>query len=136
MYLIAIPSLPKLLFVLCAMLSAVQIRRYPKFDYDSGCLIIINAWTQNPRGRNRQCISENARHLFNTIISLIHKKKKARTWREPCTYSFHMGKRVEVKRIAHGKPLDNVPDFSHLQTNKPSIDWATGYTDYPLAKYD
>ena len=41
-----------------------------------------------------------------------------------------------VKRIAHGKPLDNAPDFPHLQTNKTSGDWATGYTDYPLAKYD
>ncbi|KJA24132.1 hypothetical protein HYPSUDRAFT_136934 [Hypholoma sublateritium FD-334 SS-4] len=41
-----------------------------------------------------------------------------------------------VKRVKHGKPLDNAPDFPHLQTNKTSTDWAAGYTDYPLAKYD
>ncbi|KAF8882047.1 flavoprotein NADH-dependent oxidoreductase [Gymnopilus junonius] len=40
-----------------------------------------------------------------------------------------------VKRMEHGKPLDNVPDIQHLQTNKHSGDWSTGYTDYPLAVY-
>ncbi|KAF4610691.1 hypothetical protein D9613_007104 [Agrocybe pediades] len=40
-----------------------------------------------------------------------------------------------VKRVLHGKPLDNVPDFAHMQTNKNSGDWATGYTDYPTAVY-
>ncbi|KAF9053234.1 hypothetical protein BJ165DRAFT_1364570 [Panaeolus papilionaceus] len=38
-----------------------------------------------------------------------------------------------AKRVAHGYPLDNVPDVPHLQTNKTSIDFATGYTDYPFA---
>ena len=41
-----------------------------------------------------------------------------------------------VKRVKHGKLLDNVPDFEHLQTNETSTDWAVGYTDYPLAKYE
>ncbi|CAA7267227.1 unnamed protein product [Cyclocybe aegerita] len=40
-----------------------------------------------------------------------------------------------VERIAHGKPLDNIPDIKHLQTNKDSGDWATGFTDYPRAVY-
>lgn len=40
-----------------------------------------------------------------------------------------------VKRVRHGKPLDNVPDIQHLQTNKTTTDWRTGYTDYPLADY-
>ncbi|PPQ80353.1 hypothetical protein CVT25_003636 [Psilocybe cyanescens] len=40
-----------------------------------------------------------------------------------------------AKRIEHGKPLDNAPDIPHLQTNKTSGDWATGYTDYPAATY-
>ncbi|KAF8882046.1 hypothetical protein CPB84DRAFT_1751013 [Gymnopilus junonius] len=40
-----------------------------------------------------------------------------------------------VKRVEHGKPLDNAPDMQHLQTNKDSGDWSTGYTDYPLAVY-
>ena len=40
-----------------------------------------------------------------------------------------------VKRVEHGKPLDNVPDIPHLQTNKTSGDWRTGYTDYPVAVY-
>ncbi|KAF9478936.1 FMN-linked oxidoreductase [Pholiota conissans] len=40
-----------------------------------------------------------------------------------------------VKRVAHGKPLNNVPNIPHLQTNKDSGDWATGYTDYPVATY-
>ncbi|KAF9478935.1 FMN-linked oxidoreductase [Pholiota conissans] len=40
-----------------------------------------------------------------------------------------------VKRVFHGKPLDNAPDITHLQTNKTSGDWRTGYTDYPLATY-
>ncbi|PPQ99234.1 hypothetical protein CVT24_009253 [Panaeolus cyanescens] len=38
-----------------------------------------------------------------------------------------------AKRVAHGYPLDNVPDIPHLQTNKASTDFATGYTDYPFA---
>ncbi|KDR80287.1 hypothetical protein GALMADRAFT_265447 [Galerina marginata CBS 339.88] len=40
-----------------------------------------------------------------------------------------------VKRVEHGKPLDNAPDFPHLQTNKNSGDWSTGYTDYLTAVY-
>ncbi|KAJ3502011.1 hypothetical protein NLJ89_g9079 [Agrocybe chaxingu] len=40
-----------------------------------------------------------------------------------------------VERITHGKPLDNIPDIKHLQTNKDSGDWATGFTDYPRAVY-
>ncbi|KAF9483542.1 flavoprotein NADH-dependent oxidoreductase [Pholiota conissans] len=40
-----------------------------------------------------------------------------------------------VKRVQNGKPFDNAPDFAHLQTNKDSGDWATGYTDYPTATY-
>jgi 2,4-dienoyl-CoA reductase-like NADH-dependent reductase (Old Yellow Enzyme family) len=40
-----------------------------------------------------------------------------------------------VERVLHGKPLDNIPDIPHLQTNKTSTDWRTGYTDYPLATY-
>ncbi|PPQ80754.1 hypothetical protein CVT26_006965 [Gymnopilus dilepis] len=38
-----------------------------------------------------------------------------------------------TKRVKHGKALDNVPDIPHLQTNKDSRDWKTGYTDYPVA---
>ena len=41
-----------------------------------------------------------------------------------------------VKRVLHGKALDNIPDIPHLQTNKNSTDWSAGYTDYPAAKYD
>lgn len=40
-----------------------------------------------------------------------------------------------VERVIHGKPLDNIPDVPHLQTNKASTDWRTGYTDYPIATY-
>ncbi|KAF9483540.1 FMN-linked oxidoreductase [Pholiota conissans] len=40
-----------------------------------------------------------------------------------------------VKRVQNGKPFDNAPDIAHLQTNKDSGDWATGYTDYPTATY-
>ncbi|KAF8191726.1 hypothetical protein BJ912DRAFT_963321 [Pholiota molesta] len=40
-----------------------------------------------------------------------------------------------VERVLHGKPLDNIPDISHMQTNKNSTDWRTGYTDYPIATY-
>ncbi|KAF8166378.1 hypothetical protein BJ912DRAFT_1002758 [Pholiota molesta] len=40
-----------------------------------------------------------------------------------------------VERVLHGKPLDNIPDISHMQTNKNSGDWRTGYTDYPIATY-
>jgi len=40
-----------------------------------------------------------------------------------------------IKRVEHGKPLDNAPDYAHMQTNKTSGDWATGYTDYPTAVY-
>ncbi|KAF8966566.1 hypothetical protein BDZ97DRAFT_1917386 [Flammula alnicola] len=40
-----------------------------------------------------------------------------------------------VKRVLHGKPLDNIPDIPHLQTNKSSTDWSAGYTDYPIAVY-
>jgi len=38
-----------------------------------------------------------------------------------------------VKRVLHGKPLDNVPDFAHLQWGKNADeDMSKGYTDYPL----
>ncbi|KDR80314.1 hypothetical protein GALMADRAFT_242678 [Galerina marginata CBS 339.88] len=40
-----------------------------------------------------------------------------------------------TKRVEHGKPLNNIPDIPHLQTNKNSGDWSTGYTDYPTAVY-
>lgn len=40
-----------------------------------------------------------------------------------------------VERVEHGKPLDNIPDIPHLQTNKNSGDWRTGYNDYPIAVY-
>lgn len=40
-----------------------------------------------------------------------------------------------VKRVLHGKPLDNALDIQHLQTNKSTTDWRTGYTDYPSADY-
>ncbi|KAF5311037.1 hypothetical protein D9619_008127 [Psilocybe cf. subviscida] len=38
-----------------------------------------------------------------------------------------------VERVKAGKPLDNQADWGHMQTNKNSDDWATGYTDYPRA---
>ena len=40
-----------------------------------------------------------------------------------------------VKRVIHGKPLNNIPDFPHLQTKSESGDWSIGYTDYPTAVY-
>lgn len=40
-----------------------------------------------------------------------------------------------VKRIEHGKPLDNVLDIQHIYADEASKDWRTGYTDYPLAEY-
>ncbi|KAF8968284.1 flavoprotein NADH-dependent oxidoreductase [Flammula alnicola] len=40
-----------------------------------------------------------------------------------------------VKRVLHGKALNNVPDINHLQTNKSEDNWSTGYTDYPVAVY-
>ncbi|KAF8955858.1 hypothetical protein BDZ97DRAFT_1855237 [Flammula alnicola] len=40
-----------------------------------------------------------------------------------------------VKRIEHGKPLNNIPNIPYLQINKSEDDWSTGYTDYPLAVY-
>lgn len=40
-----------------------------------------------------------------------------------------------VKRLQHGKPLDNAPDFAHLQTGKDDSDFSVGYTDYPAAVY-
>jgi len=42
-----------------------------------------------------------------------------------------------VKRVLHGKSLNNVPDIPHLQTNNgsESSDWSVGYTDYPSAVY-
>ncbi|KAF8882058.1 hypothetical protein CPB84DRAFT_1791306 [Gymnopilus junonius] len=40
-----------------------------------------------------------------------------------------------VKRVEFGKPFDNVLDVPHMQTNKNSTDWRTGYNDYPLAVY-
>ncbi|KAH9478473.1 NADP-dependent oxidoreductase lnbE [Psilocybe cubensis] len=38
-----------------------------------------------------------------------------------------------ANRVLHGKPLDNVLDMAHLQTNRSPEDWSTGYTDYPCA---
>lgn len=40
-----------------------------------------------------------------------------------------------VKRVEHGKPLDNVPDIPHLQAKAVDGDWSKGYTDYPVAVY-
>ena len=40
-----------------------------------------------------------------------------------------------VKRVLHGKPLDNIPDIPHLQSKNESGDWSVGYTDYPTAVY-
>jgi len=40
-----------------------------------------------------------------------------------------------VKRVLHGKALNNIPDIPHLQTNSESDDWRVGYTDYPIAVY-
>jgi 2,4-dienoyl-CoA reductase-like NADH-dependent reductase (Old Yellow Enzyme family) len=40
-----------------------------------------------------------------------------------------------VKRVLHGKPLDNAPDFIHLQWGKDGKDFTVGYTDYPIAVY-
>ena len=40
-----------------------------------------------------------------------------------------------VKRVLHGKPLNNIPDISHLQSKTESGDWSVGYTDYPTAVY-
>ena len=39
-----------------------------------------------------------------------------------------------VKRVQHGKALDNVPDFAHMQKDKDG-DFRVGYTDYPAAVY-
>lgn len=40
-----------------------------------------------------------------------------------------------TKRVEHGKALDNVPDYPHLQAGKGENDMAIGYTDYPVAVY-
>jgi len=40
-----------------------------------------------------------------------------------------------LKRVLHGKPLDNIPDFPHLQAKSEAGDWSVGYTDYPVAVY-
>ncbi|KAG6811786.1 hypothetical protein H0H92_005856 [Tricholoma furcatifolium] len=40
-----------------------------------------------------------------------------------------------AKRVQNGKPLDNTPDFQHLQWGKGDSDFSVGYTDYPTAKY-
>ncbi|KAF9568769.1 FMN-linked oxidoreductase [Agrocybe pediades] len=40
-----------------------------------------------------------------------------------------------AERVRHGKPLDNALDMAHMQTNKTSTDWRTGYNDYPAAVY-
>jgi 2,4-dienoyl-CoA reductase-like NADH-dependent reductase (Old Yellow Enzyme family) len=40
-----------------------------------------------------------------------------------------------VKRVLHGKPLNNIPDIPHLQTKSESGDWGVGYTNYPTAVY-
>lgn len=41
-----------------------------------------------------------------------------------------------VKRVEHGKPLDNMPNFPLMpmgQPGKPGDDWTVGYTYYPTA---
>jgi len=40
-----------------------------------------------------------------------------------------------AERVLYGKPLDNILDIAHMQTNKTSIDWRAGYNDYPAAVY-
>jgi 2,4-dienoyl-CoA reductase-like NADH-dependent reductase (Old Yellow Enzyme family) len=40
-----------------------------------------------------------------------------------------------VKRVLHGKPLDNIPDIPHLQWGKDGKDLTVGYTDYKVAVY-
>ena len=40
-----------------------------------------------------------------------------------------------VKRVVHGKPLNNIPDIAHLHPVNGSDDWSIGYTDYPTAVY-
>lgn len=40
-----------------------------------------------------------------------------------------------MKRVQHGKPLDNIPDIKHLQWGKDEKSPAVGYTDYPAAVY-
>ena len=40
-----------------------------------------------------------------------------------------------VKRLLHGKPLNNIPDIPNLQSTDESGDWSVGYTDYPTAVY-
>jgi len=40
-----------------------------------------------------------------------------------------------VKRVLHGKRLNNIPDIAHLYNKNESGDWSVGYTDYPTAVY-
>lgn len=40
-----------------------------------------------------------------------------------------------VKRVQHEKPLDNSPDFAHLQWGKDDSNFSVGYTDYSEAAY-
>ncbi|KAF8800570.1 FMN-linked oxidoreductase [Phlegmacium glaucopus] len=40
-----------------------------------------------------------------------------------------------LKRVLHGKPLNNYPDIPHLQAKSEAGDWGVGYTDYPAAVY-
>ena len=40
-----------------------------------------------------------------------------------------------LKRVLHGKPLNNVPDITHLHARSEAEDWSVGYTDYPVAVY-
>ncbi|RDB18145.1 Artemisinic aldehyde Delta(11(13)) reductase [Hypsizygus marmoreus] len=40
-----------------------------------------------------------------------------------------------AKRVQHGKPLDNAPDYKHFQWGKDHSELGVGYTDYPAAKY-
>ena len=40
-----------------------------------------------------------------------------------------------VKRLLHGKPLNNIPDIPNLQSTDESGNWSVGYTDYPTAVY-
>jgi len=40
-----------------------------------------------------------------------------------------------LKRVLHGKALNNIPDIPHLQTKSEAGDWSVGYTNYPTAVY-
>ena len=40
-----------------------------------------------------------------------------------------------LKRVLHGKALNNIPDIPHLQAKSEAGEWSVGYTDYPVAVY-